>query len=185
MAISSLVTAPSIFKSFTDDPALPGGTVTLEFTLDLPEGPYLQVRGEDVDIFGVHVAGGNVAVMILVMRGGQVLDRRELFWEGQGIKRVNMARELSLEEIEGLALDISHQCLDHLVGLGQAEIDQNLHFINPEDSILTTDGEWTTSSNWSLGTPTGTTNAYIVGDALGERPSGILHQVPIVGADVD
>ncbi len=42
------------------------------------------VRGEDVDIFGVHTAGGNAAVTVLVMRGGQVLDRRELFWEGQG-----------------------------------------------------------------------------------------------------
>ncbi len=41
------------------------------------------VRGEDVDIFGIHVAGDNAAVMILVMRGGQVMDRRELFWEGQ------------------------------------------------------------------------------------------------------
>ena len=51
------------------------------------------VRGEDVDIFGVHTAGGNAAVMILVMRGGQVLDRRELFWEGQG--EVEPARLLS------------------------------------------------------------------------------------------
>ncbi|MCP3964479.1 MAG: excinuclease ABC subunit UvrC [bacterium] len=51
------------------------------------------VRGEDVDIFGVHAADGNAAVMILVMRGGQVLDRRELFWEGQG--DVEPARLLS------------------------------------------------------------------------------------------
>ncbi|HEX6201781.1 MAG TPA: excinuclease ABC subunit UvrC, partial [Thermoanaerobaculia bacterium] len=42
------------------------------------------VGGEDVDVYGVHVAGGNAAVTILVMRGGQVLDRRELFWEGMG-----------------------------------------------------------------------------------------------------
>jgi len=42
------------------------------------------VHGEDVDVFGIHVQGGNTAVCILVMRGGQVLDRRELFWEGQG-----------------------------------------------------------------------------------------------------
>ncbi len=38
-------------------------------------------RGEDVDIFGVEIAGDNAAVTVLVMRGGQVLDRRELFWE--------------------------------------------------------------------------------------------------------
>lgn len=42
------------------------------------------VRGEDVDIFGVHSHGGDTAVCILVMRGGQILDRRELFWEGEG-----------------------------------------------------------------------------------------------------
>jgi excinuclease ABC subunit C len=42
------------------------------------------VAGEDVDVFGVHVAQGHAAVAVLVMRGGQVLDRRELFWEGTG-----------------------------------------------------------------------------------------------------
>jgi excinuclease ABC subunit C len=42
------------------------------------------VEDEDLDVYGVHMAGGNAAVAILVMRGGQVLDRRELFWEGVG-----------------------------------------------------------------------------------------------------
>jgi excinuclease ABC subunit C len=41
-------------------------------------------RGDDVDIFGVCVKGENAAVTVLVMREGQVLDRRELFWEGEG-----------------------------------------------------------------------------------------------------
>jgi excinuclease ABC subunit C len=41
------------------------------------------VGGDDADIFGVYTAGGNAAIVVLVMRGGQVLDRRELFWEGQ------------------------------------------------------------------------------------------------------
>ncbi len=41
------------------------------------------VRGEDVDVYGYHLAGGNAALTCLVMRGGQVLDRRELFWEGE------------------------------------------------------------------------------------------------------
>lgn len=41
------------------------------------------VHGEDVDVYGIHVRGGNAAICILVMRGGQVLDRREIFWEGQ------------------------------------------------------------------------------------------------------
>ncbi len=40
--------------------------------------------GEDVDVFGVHVDGGDAAVILLIMRGGQVLDRRELFWENVG-----------------------------------------------------------------------------------------------------
>jgi len=39
--------------------------------------------GEDVDVFGTHVEDGNAAVTILVMRGGHMLDRRELFWEGE------------------------------------------------------------------------------------------------------
>ena len=39
---------------------------------------------EDVDVYGVHVGAGNAAVVVLVMRRGQVLDRRELFWEGEG-----------------------------------------------------------------------------------------------------
>jgi excinuclease ABC subunit C len=41
-------------------------------------------QGEDVDVYGAHVAAGNAAVTVLVMRNGQVLDRRELFWEGAG-----------------------------------------------------------------------------------------------------
>ncbi|HZI63652.1 MAG TPA: excinuclease ABC subunit UvrC [Thermoanaerobaculia bacterium] len=41
-------------------------------------------EAEDVDVYGFQVAGGHAAVTILVMRGGQVLDRRELFWEGEG-----------------------------------------------------------------------------------------------------
>ncbi len=50
-------------------------------------------RGEDVDIFGVHTSGDNAAVTVLVMRGGQVLDRRELFWEG--VPRITAERLLS------------------------------------------------------------------------------------------
>ncbi len=42
------------------------------------------VAGEDADLYGVVIHGGRAAVSILVMRGGQVLDRRELFWEGDG-----------------------------------------------------------------------------------------------------
>jgi excinuclease ABC subunit C len=42
------------------------------------------VEDEDLDVYGVHVAQGNAAVVALIMRGGQVLDRRELFWEAVG-----------------------------------------------------------------------------------------------------
>ena len=40
------------------------------------------VDEEDADLFGVSIHGAQAAVSILIMRGGQVLDRRELFWEG-------------------------------------------------------------------------------------------------------
>ncbi len=53
------------------------------------------VEGEDLDVYGVHVAGGNAAIAILVMRGGQVLDRRELFWEAVG----DVTPELLLSEV--------------------------------------------------------------------------------------
>jgi excinuclease ABC subunit C len=42
------------------------------------------VEDEDLDVYGVHVAGENAAIVALIMRGGQVLDRRELFWEAVG-----------------------------------------------------------------------------------------------------
>jgi excinuclease ABC subunit C len=45
--------------------------------------PLSSVLEEDIDLFGVVVHGNQAAVSILVMRGGQVLDRRELFWEGE------------------------------------------------------------------------------------------------------
>ncbi len=52
-------------------------------------------RGEDVDLYGLHIAGGDAAVSILVMRGGHVLDRRELFWEKAG----DVAPERLLSEV--------------------------------------------------------------------------------------
>lgn len=45
--------------------------------------PLSSVLEEDIDLFGVAVHGNQAAVSILVMRGGQVLDRREIFWEGE------------------------------------------------------------------------------------------------------
>jgi excinuclease ABC subunit C len=53
------------------------------------------VEDEDLDVYGVHVAGGNAAVVALIMRGGQVLDRRELFWEGLA----GISAEMLLSEV--------------------------------------------------------------------------------------
>ncbi len=39
---------------------------------------------EDVDVFGEFEDGGNVAVALLLVRGGTVLDTRDYFWEGLG-----------------------------------------------------------------------------------------------------
>jgi excinuclease ABC subunit C len=53
------------------------------------------VEDEDLDVYGFHISGGNAAVAALVMRGGQVLDRRELFWEQVG----QITPELLLSEV--------------------------------------------------------------------------------------
>jgi excinuclease ABC subunit C len=43
----------------------------------------------------VYVAGDNAAVTVFVMRGGQVLDRREFFWEGEpGLSEARLLSEL-------------------------------------------------------------------------------------------
>lgn len=36
---------------------------------------------EDADVWGLYEEGGDVAVQLFVVRGGNVVDRRELFWE--------------------------------------------------------------------------------------------------------
>ena len=36
---------------------------------------------EDVDVWGLREEGGDIAVQLFVMRDGNVVDRRELFWE--------------------------------------------------------------------------------------------------------
>src|SRR5262245_12963295 len=38
---------------------------------------------DDVDIFGYHREGSMVAISVFHMRGGRVVDKRELFWEDQ------------------------------------------------------------------------------------------------------
>ncbi|HYX25565.1 MAG TPA: excinuclease ABC subunit UvrC, partial [Thermoanaerobaculia bacterium] len=53
------------------------------------------VEDEDLDVYGFHVSSGNATVASLVMRGGQVLDRRELFWEGVG----HITPELLLSQV--------------------------------------------------------------------------------------
>ncbi|MFL6195086.1 MAG: excinuclease ABC subunit UvrC [Thermoanaerobaculia bacterium] len=53
------------------------------------------VDEEDLDVYGFHISAGHAAVASLIMRGGQVLDRRELFWESVG----NISPELLLSEV--------------------------------------------------------------------------------------
>ncbi len=36
---------------------------------------------EDMDVWGLHEEGGDIAVQLFVIRDGAVVDRRELFWE--------------------------------------------------------------------------------------------------------
>jgi excinuclease ABC subunit C len=53
------------------------------------------VTEEDADLVGVALHGSQAAVSILVMRGGKVLDRRELFWEGErGVTATSLLSEL-------------------------------------------------------------------------------------------
>ncbi len=42
------------------------------------------LSGEDADVFGEFLDGGNLAVSLLFVRGGVVLDSREYYWEGIG-----------------------------------------------------------------------------------------------------
>jgi excinuclease ABC subunit C len=42
------------------------------------------LSGEDVDVFGEFLDSGNLAVSLLFVRGGTVLDSRDYFWEGIG-----------------------------------------------------------------------------------------------------
>src|SRR5262249_25717705 len=50
----------------------------------LAERQKMAVMGyDDIDIFGFHQEENMVAVSIFHMRGGRVVDKRELFWEDQ------------------------------------------------------------------------------------------------------
>jgi len=40
-----------------------------------------RLSGEDADTWGIHEEGGDAALQVLVVRGGTILDRRELFFE--------------------------------------------------------------------------------------------------------
>ncbi|MBW3564443.1 MAG: excinuclease ABC subunit UvrC [Acidobacteria bacterium] len=40
--------------------------------------------GGSVDVWGFHEEGGDVAVQIFILRDGNLVDRRELFWEKEG-----------------------------------------------------------------------------------------------------
>lgn len=40
-----------------------------------------RLSGEDADTWGIHEEGGDAAIQVLVVRGGTILDRREMFFE--------------------------------------------------------------------------------------------------------
>ena len=40
--------------------------------------------GEEADVWGLHEEGGDIAVQLFVIRDGNLVDRRELFWEKAG-----------------------------------------------------------------------------------------------------
>lgn len=40
--------------------------------------------GEEVDVWGMHEEKGDIAIQLFIMRGGNLIDRRELFWEKAG-----------------------------------------------------------------------------------------------------
>jgi excinuclease ABC subunit C len=50
---------------------------------------------DEVDVFGLHEEAGDVAVQIFVLRNGNLVDRRELFWE----KTLEVRRETFLAEV--------------------------------------------------------------------------------------
>ena len=52
------------------------------------------VHGDDLDVYGVQVSGDQAAVTALVMRGGRMLDRRELFFEGQLVEPAALLSEV-------------------------------------------------------------------------------------------
>jgi len=50
---------------------------------------------EDADVYGLEVREHQAALVILVMRGGRILDRRELFWEeGQPLAAAPLLAEI-------------------------------------------------------------------------------------------
>jgi excinuclease ABC subunit C len=52
---------------------------------EVAEGQVVQrMTGEDADAWGYHEEDGDVAVQVLIVRGGTILDRREYFFEGSG-----------------------------------------------------------------------------------------------------
>src|SRR5215470_544650 len=58
--------------------------VAIETMETLAERQKMAVMGyDDIDIFGYHQEDNMVAVSIFHMRGGRVVDKRELFWEDQ------------------------------------------------------------------------------------------------------
>jgi len=75
------------------------------------------VQGDDMDVFGFHYENEMLAVNLFHMRGGRILDRRELFWEDLPEFELIAASEEEIEQPEPAGQ-----------GLARPEFDPGLFF---------------------------------------------------------
>lgn len=75
------------------------------------------VQGDDMDVFGFHYENQMLAVNLFHMRGGRILDRRELFWE-----------DLPEFELIPPSEDVEHSESAQAMRAPRAEFDPRLFF---------------------------------------------------------
>ncbi|HUP63178.1 MAG TPA: excinuclease ABC subunit UvrC [Thermoanaerobaculia bacterium] len=88
---------------------------------------------EDMDVWGLHEEGSDVAVQLFVIRDGNVVDRRELFWEKVG-RRADVPSALDLADGTSALL-----CGDYQPGYFLSEILQRYYQDNlfiPQQILL-------------------------------------------------
>src|SRR6266581_8967734 len=75
------LTTREAYMEMVDDVVLFLGGKTKELQDRLTQRMYRAAEGEDVDVWGLYEEGSDVAVQLFVIRDGNLVDRRELFWE--------------------------------------------------------------------------------------------------------